>query len=96
MPAKETVKKAPRKPPNAGKGRPKGVPNKSTAKVKEAILRAFDEAGGHKYLMKVAKDDPKTFCALLGRILPAEISAEVNGDMSHSVTFNMVYHPPKD
>jgi hypothetical protein len=37
---------APRKPPNAGKGRVKGVPNKTTALLKDAILLAAEGAGG--------------------------------------------------
>lgn len=94
MPAKKTAKKAVKRPPNAGKGRPKGVPNKSTAKIKEAILRAFESVGGQSYLVKVAKDDPKTFCALLARILPAEINAELSGSVDHAVTFVMKYAGP--
>ena len=34
------------KPPNAGKGRKAGVPNKTTALLKDAILRAAEGAGG--------------------------------------------------
>lgn len=65
-------------PPNAGKGRKKGVPNKTTAKVKDAIMQAFDMAGGAEYLKKVSQDDPRTFCSLLGRVLPAEIQATLS------------------
>ena len=54
-------------------GRAKGTPNKMTIKVKEAILHAFDEVGGPAYLVKVAKEDPKVFCTLLGKVLPTEI-----------------------
>lgn len=59
-----------------GPGRPKGVPNKLTTEVKQAILEAFEKAGGVEYLAKVALDDPRTFCSLLGRIVPSEIKAE--------------------
>jgi len=69
------------KPPNAGKGRKKGVPNKTTAALKTAILNAFDAAGGEHYLRHVADTDPKTFCTLLGKVLPAEIKAEHSGDL---------------
>lgn len=61
-------------------GRKKGTPNKATTEVKTAILKAFDAAGGEKYLVRVAKEDPKTFCTLLGRVLPAELKADINVD----------------
>jgi len=62
---------------NRGKGRKPGSRNRVTIEVKQAILKAFDDAGGAGYLLTVAQDDPKTFCALLGRIVPTEISADV-------------------
>ena len=62
-------------------GRIKGTPNKSTVQIKTAILRAFDEVGGEFYLARVAEEDPKTFCMLLGRVLPAELKADVSHDI---------------
>lgn len=59
-------------------GRPKGVPNKLTMSVKQAILDAFHGVGGPDYLVKVAKDDPRTFCTLLGKVVPTEIVGSVN------------------
>ncbi len=67
-----------------GPGRPKGVPNKATALVKDAILQAAQEAGGGgkdgiaKYLQKQADDNPGPFMALLGKILPTQIDADVD------------------
>lgn len=58
-------------------GRTKGTPNKITADVKAAIVEAFHKAGGVEYLETVAKSDPRTFCALLGRVMPLQISGEV-------------------
>jgi hypothetical protein len=63
-------------------GRKKGTPNKTTAAVKEAILHAFDEVGGASYLASIARDDPRTFCTLLGRILPSETGATVNSTIT--------------
>lgn len=57
-------------------GKPPGTQNKLTAKVKEAIEAAFDTVGGKDYLVAVAKDDPKTFCALLAKVLPKDINLE--------------------
>ena len=53
-----------------GAGRKKGVPNKLTANVKACIIAAFADAGGKDYLVTVAKTDPRTFCMLLGKVLP--------------------------
>lgn len=64
-------------PPGPGPGRPKGLPNRSTQILKAAIMGAFDASGGEAYLIDVAKNDPKTFCMLLAKILPAEIKADV-------------------
>ena len=44
-----------KKPPNAGKGRKKGVPNRKTAAVKEALELAFQGIGGVKELVEWAK-----------------------------------------
>lgn len=60
-----------------GRGRPKGSKNKLTADVKEAILLAFKKIGGKRYLVHVAQYHPAVFCALLGKILPAEVKAEI-------------------
>jgi hypothetical protein len=58
----------------AGPGRPKGVPNKITLSVKEAIERAFERVGGISYLERVAHSDPRTFCALLSKLLPTKLA----------------------
>ena len=68
---------AKRLPPNAGKGRKKGVPNKITASVKEMILAALDAVGGQRYLEDQAKQNPQAFMSLLGRIIPSEINGQV-------------------
>ena len=58
----------------AGPGRPKGVPNRTTQNIKEAIERAFDKLGGTDYLVHVGQSDPRTFCALLGKLLPTKLA----------------------
>jgi hypothetical protein len=58
----------------AGPGRPKGIPNKTTQNIKEAIERAFDKLGGTDYLVTVGRSDPRTFCALLGKLLPTKLA----------------------
>ena len=55
-------------------GRQKGTPNALTASIKDAIHNAFEELGGTSYLVHVGKTDPRTFCALLSRLLPTKLS----------------------
>lgn len=57
-------------------GRKAGTPNKVTAEVKDAILKAFDNAGGVSYLEGVAKENPAVFCQLLGKVLPLQVSGD--------------------
>jgi len=57
-------------------GRAKGTPNKMTVQVKEAIIRAFDEVGGHAYLVAVAREEPRAFCALLSKLVPRNDHAQ--------------------
>ena len=66
------------KPPGLPKsgGRQKGSLNKIKLQVKEAIAEAFDEAGGKEYLLKIAKEDPRTFCTLVGKLVPTTVGGD--------------------
>jgi hypothetical protein len=55
-------------------GRAKGTPNQLTASIKDAIQNAFEELGGTSYLVHVGRTDPRTFCALLSRLLPTKLA----------------------
>ena len=77
----EPVKKTATNCPGPGPGRPKGVPNKNTALIKEMILQALNDAGGVDYLTERA-NDPKTasaFLSLVGKVLPVQLTGEGGG-----------------
>jgi hypothetical protein len=65
------------KPPNAGKGRKKGTPNKVTGELKEMILQALANQGGVAYLEAQATQSPTAFLALVGKVLP------LNANLQH-------------
>lgn len=73
-------------------GRPKGVPNKTTQAIKDAITEAFTKAGGVDYLVALAESDPRTFCGLVGRVIPLQVEGTA---ADGAITFKTVYeHPP--
>jgi hypothetical protein len=69
---------------NAGKGRPKGSKNKTTALLKDAILQAAERAGDKEgmigYLEKQANENPGPFMTLLGKVLPMQVEGVENGN----------------
>jgi len=65
-----------RRPPRAGKGRPPGAQNKLTRSVRQAIEQAFERAGGVEWLVRLAEEDPKSFAALLARLVPSDVRVE--------------------
>jgi hypothetical protein len=82
---------------NRGKGRKKGVPNKTTALLKDAILKAAELAGKDldpksrdgmiSYLQAQAKLNPGPFMGLLGKVLPTQLSAD---DDTGNVTVQII------
>ena len=84
----ETAKKL---PPNAGKGREKGVPNKITKEVKQMILDALEGAGGVEYLIRQAEDKPVAFLALVGKVMPLQLTGDGGGPvMIQAITRKIV------
>lgn len=62
---------------NRGMGRKPGVPNRITASVKGMLLEALDEVGGKEYLILQAEKNPTAFLALIAKLIPSEVKAEV-------------------
>jgi hypothetical protein len=64
-------------------GRKKGTPNKTTALLKDAILEAAGNAGEDQglvgYLTSQALLNPGPFMALLGKVLPMQVTGEDGG-----------------
>lgn len=71
-----------RKPPRAGKGRPKGALNKTTKAAKEAIAIAAEELGGSDRLVAWAKEDPANERAFWTTIYPKLIPIDVKASGS--------------
>jgi hypothetical protein len=87
----DTVEK--RKPPRAGMGRPKGSANKTTAHLKDAIIKAAEAVGSDKlgtdglvgYCTYLATEEPKAFAQLLGKVLPMQIAGDPDSPIIHRV-----------
>lgn len=86
-----TVKQTAGKPARVGDGtpgpgRPKGVPNKNTTLLKDAILAAAAKAGGKDglvgYLQTQANENPQSFLPLLGKVLPLQVTGEGDGPLT--------------
>jgi hypothetical protein len=54
-------------------GSRKGVPNKTTTAVKEALTAAFEGIGGVPKLIEFGKTEPEAFYKLWVKMLPQEV-----------------------
>ena len=78
-------------------GRKKGQVNKTTALLKDAILKAAEAAGGKggtvAYLTDQATDNPAAFMGLLGKVLPLQVTGEDGGPVRVGVVEWHVVRP---
>lgn len=76
-------------PPNAGKGRVKGVPNKVTNDVRQMLLASLNAVGGQQYLEEQATANPKAYLSLISKVIPQEVKSQITGSdggpIQHSV-----------
>lgn len=69
-------------------GRAKGTPNKTTALLKEAIIKAAEATGEDGkgkgsltgYCKFLATSEPKAFAQLLGKVLPMQVTGADGSD----------------
>jgi hypothetical protein len=69
----------------SGQGRPKGIPNKVTGELKTMILNALEKAhpdGAEAYLADQAVKTPAAFLALVGKVLPLQVTGEGGGPVT--------------
>lgn len=87
------VTKSVRKPPEKGGSR-KGIPNKTTAQIKDMLLEALHGVGGVDYLMECATNDKSktAFLALIGKVMPTQITGADGGAIKTSL--ELVFRKP--
>ena len=95
-----TVKKTKSNLPGPGPGRPKGSMNKTTALLKDAILQAAEQAGDKEgivgYLKEQADKNPGPFLALLGKVLPMQVTGVDDGPIKTVTEIKLTALSPKD
>jgi hypothetical protein len=79
-------KQRPKKVMPISPGRPKGVPNKNTAALKDMILNALAKAGGEDYLKQQAAENPGPFLTLVGKVLPLQLTGDASAPIVLQLT----------
>ena len=88
-------------PPNAGLGRPKGAPNKSTAAVREAIAKMAELNAPRfsNWLDQVAAKSPEKACDIYLRAIeyhiPKLARTEVTGQDGQPVALQVTWAQPE-
>jgi hypothetical protein len=72
-------------------GSRKGIPNKSTVAVKEALQQAFQGIGGVPALTEWARENQGEFYKLYSKLLPTEVRADVNVSVTLEALISQSY-----
>ena len=82
----------------SGQGRPKGVPNKLTASVKEAIEAAANGLGGGTRLEEWAREAPENekafWTVIYPKLLPLQVTGKDGGALQVAASVSL--RPPID
>lgn len=73
-----------KKNPRPGPGRPRGVPNKFSGELKEAILAGVNGShplGVSGFVLKLSIETPTSAAALLGRLIPVSMVGTLDGTL---------------
>ncbi len=87
-------------------GRRRGTPNKTTALLKDAVLRAAEVSGDkiskdkrypglEKYLVWLSAEYPVAFTSLLSKVLPLQIGGTSDEGDGINITVNFTSAKPK-
>jgi hypothetical protein len=63
-----------------------GTPNKVTTTLKDAILGAFEDAGGRKWLASLATSHPQVLATLVGKLLPQSLANDPENPLTTPLT----------
>ncbi|MBU2787319.1 hypothetical protein HFQ13_03685 [Acidithiobacillus sp. VAN18-1] len=69
-----------------GPGRPKGRGNLFPMSLKDDILEAYQQLGGIAWLVQLGRAEPQVFAALLARLLPKQLEADIEVTQSTGPT----------
>lgn len=90
MSEKQSKKSTGRGGKREGAGRPAGSLDKGNALIREMIVEALYQAGGVEYLVRQANGKPAAFLALIGKVMPVQIEADVNANVNGSIEVRFV------
>lgn len=90
MSEKQTKQSKGRGGARPGAGRPKGSLDKGNALIREMVADALNQAGGVDYLVNQAHEKPVAFLALIGKVLPVQITGAGGGPLETITRIELV------